>query len=189
MPPVRRLTAILAADVVGYSRLMGVDEEGTHERLKAHLVELLDPKNHQASRPDSQDHRRWRAGGIRQRLVSKRDRAARHMISHNNGRAYHRDGSLLTHCWREMDSNFQYAGAVNLVVALLGGLSSAIECGPGEALLGLPFGPVWVMFRLVAERKVVPCLKPTPRTFAGTLSNGRDPPIAIGRVGSQSSFR
>src|SRR5690348_7001299 len=40
----RRLTAILAADVVGYSRLMGADEEGTHERFKAHLVELLDPK-------------------------------------------------------------------------------------------------------------------------------------------------
>jgi class 3 adenylate cyclase len=44
MPPVRRLTAILAADVVGYSRLMGADEEGTHERLKAHLRELIDPK-------------------------------------------------------------------------------------------------------------------------------------------------
>jgi adenylate cyclase len=40
----RRLAAILAADVVGYSRLMGADEEGTHERLKAHLVELFDPK-------------------------------------------------------------------------------------------------------------------------------------------------
>jgi len=40
----RRLTAFLAADVVGYSRLMGADEEGTHERFKAHLVELLDPK-------------------------------------------------------------------------------------------------------------------------------------------------
>jgi adenylate cyclase len=40
----RRLAAILAADVVGYSRLMGADEEGTHERLKAHLVELVDPK-------------------------------------------------------------------------------------------------------------------------------------------------
>jgi hypothetical protein len=34
MPSVRRLTAILAADVAGYSRLMGADEEGTHERLK-----------------------------------------------------------------------------------------------------------------------------------------------------------
>jgi TolB-like protein/class 3 adenylate cyclase len=44
MPPVRRLTAILAADVAGYSRLMGADEEGTHERLKAHLHELVDPK-------------------------------------------------------------------------------------------------------------------------------------------------
>jgi adenylate cyclase len=40
----RRLAAILAADVVGYSRLMGSDEEGTHERVKAHLVELIDPK-------------------------------------------------------------------------------------------------------------------------------------------------
>jgi adenylate cyclase len=40
----RRLTAILAADVVGYSRLMGADEEGTHERLKAYLRELVDPK-------------------------------------------------------------------------------------------------------------------------------------------------
>jgi adenylate cyclase len=44
MPPVRRLTAILAADVAGYSRLMGADEEGTHERLKAHFGELVNPK-------------------------------------------------------------------------------------------------------------------------------------------------
>jgi adenylate cyclase len=44
MPPVRRLTATLVADVAGYSRLMGADEEGTHERLKAHLGELVNPK-------------------------------------------------------------------------------------------------------------------------------------------------
>jgi class 3 adenylate cyclase len=44
MASVRRLTAILAADVAGYSRLMGTDEEDTHERLKAHLRELIDPK-------------------------------------------------------------------------------------------------------------------------------------------------
>jgi adenylate cyclase len=44
MPPVRRLAAILAVDVAGYSRLMGADEEGTHERLRAHLRELVDPK-------------------------------------------------------------------------------------------------------------------------------------------------
>ena len=35
MASTRRLAAILAADVAGYSRLMGADEEGTHERLKA----------------------------------------------------------------------------------------------------------------------------------------------------------
>jgi TolB-like protein/class 3 adenylate cyclase len=40
----RRLAAILAADVAGYSRLMGADEEGTHERLKSHLRDLVDPK-------------------------------------------------------------------------------------------------------------------------------------------------
>src|SRR5215471_626532 len=40
----RRLAAILAADVAGYSRLMGADEEGTHERLKAHLSELVTPE-------------------------------------------------------------------------------------------------------------------------------------------------
>jgi TolB-like protein/class 3 adenylate cyclase/tetratricopeptide (TPR) repeat protein len=44
MSSVRRLTAILAADVAGYSRLMGADEEGTHERLKAHRRALVDPK-------------------------------------------------------------------------------------------------------------------------------------------------
>src|SRR5216683_1109300 len=40
----RRLTAILAADVVGYSRLMGADEEGTLAALKMHRREVADPK-------------------------------------------------------------------------------------------------------------------------------------------------
>ncbi len=40
----RRLTAILAADIAGYSRLMGADEEGTLARLKAHRRALVDPK-------------------------------------------------------------------------------------------------------------------------------------------------
>jgi adenylate cyclase len=40
----RRLAAILAADVAGYSRLMGVDEEGTLAALKAYRRELIDPK-------------------------------------------------------------------------------------------------------------------------------------------------
>jgi adenylate cyclase len=44
MTATRRLAAILAADVAGYSRLMGADEEGTHERLQAHRRELVDRK-------------------------------------------------------------------------------------------------------------------------------------------------
>ena len=40
----RRLAAILAADVAGYSRLMGQDEAGTLHRLRAHRRELIDPK-------------------------------------------------------------------------------------------------------------------------------------------------
>jgi class 3 adenylate cyclase len=40
MSPVRRLAAILPADVVGYSRLMGVDEVAT---LQAHSSEVVDP--------------------------------------------------------------------------------------------------------------------------------------------------
>ncbi len=39
----RRLAAILAADVVGYSRLIGMDEEGTIARLKAVREEVIDP--------------------------------------------------------------------------------------------------------------------------------------------------
>jgi class 3 adenylate cyclase len=44
MASTRRLAAILAADVAGYSRLMGSDEEGTLERLKSLRRELVDPK-------------------------------------------------------------------------------------------------------------------------------------------------
>ena len=39
----RRLAAILAADISGYSRLMSLDEEGTHARVKRHRRELIDP--------------------------------------------------------------------------------------------------------------------------------------------------
>src|SRR5829696_465575 len=42
-PATRRFLAILAADVVGYSRLTEVDEEGTHLRLRALRVRTLDP--------------------------------------------------------------------------------------------------------------------------------------------------
>jgi len=40
----RKLAAIFAGDVAGYSRLMGVDEEGTLHQLKAHRKDLVDPK-------------------------------------------------------------------------------------------------------------------------------------------------
>ena len=44
MSQIRRLAAILAANVAGYSRLIGADEGGTREHLKALRRELLDPK-------------------------------------------------------------------------------------------------------------------------------------------------
>jgi adenylate cyclase len=40
----RRLAAVLAADVVGYSRLMTADEEGTHRRLVTYRREVIEPK-------------------------------------------------------------------------------------------------------------------------------------------------
>jgi len=43
----RRLAAILAADIAGYSRLMGFDEEGTLARLKRHRRELIEPTIHE----------------------------------------------------------------------------------------------------------------------------------------------
>ncbi len=43
----RRLTTILAADVVGFSRLMEADENGTFSALKAHREELIEPKTRQ----------------------------------------------------------------------------------------------------------------------------------------------
>ena len=63
MTATRRLAAILAADVAGYSRLMGADEEGTLAALKAIRRELDDPKikEHRGHR---QEDRRWLFGGI-----------------------------------------------------------------------------------------------------------------------------
>jgi adenylate cyclase len=55
MASTRRLAAILAADVAGYSRLIGADEGGTLQALKAIRAELIDPQS-------GEDHRR-RCGG------------------------------------------------------------------------------------------------------------------------------
>jgi class 3 adenylate cyclase len=67
MPPVRRLTAILAADLAGYARLMRADEEGTHERLKAHLRELIEPKIAQHRGRTVKNTGEWLLGGVLQR--------------------------------------------------------------------------------------------------------------------------
>src|SRR2546423_12235701 len=44
MSPIRRLAAILAADVAGYSRLIGTDEQGTLNRLRSIRTEVVEPK-------------------------------------------------------------------------------------------------------------------------------------------------
>jgi hypothetical protein len=65
MPATRRLAAILAADVAGYSRLMGADEEGTLDRLK--MLRALADRKSRSIAADRQDHPRRLAGGVRQR--------------------------------------------------------------------------------------------------------------------------
>ncbi len=40
----RRLTTILAADIVGYGRLMAADEAGTQAQLKTHRKEVIEPR-------------------------------------------------------------------------------------------------------------------------------------------------
>ena len=58
----RRLAAILAADVVGFSSLMGQDEEGTLARIKSLRREVIEPKVTRAPRTGVQDDRRWAPG-------------------------------------------------------------------------------------------------------------------------------
>ena len=63
----RRLAAIVAVDVAGYSRLMGRDEEGTLAALRAIRRDLSDPEDQGASGPHRQDDGRRAADRIRQR--------------------------------------------------------------------------------------------------------------------------
>ena len=58
MSETRKLAAILVADVVGYSRLAGADEERTLARLRALRSDLIDPTIDAASRARRQAHRR-----------------------------------------------------------------------------------------------------------------------------------
>ena len=54
----RRLSAILAADVAGYSRLMHSDEEATHAKLTALLADAVAPGDCGTRRPHREEHRR-----------------------------------------------------------------------------------------------------------------------------------
>ena len=79
---IRLLAALFAADVAGYSRLMGRDEEGTHAALMAFRREIVESKNRRASWPHLQDYRRWPPGGVRERrrcgaLLSSKVRCAK----------------------------------------------------------------------------------------------------------------
>ena len=73
----RRLAAILSADVVGYSRLMGIDEAGTLSRLNALRRELIDPTIAAQFGGNRQAHGRRRVRGIRKR------RGRRHLRHRN----------------------------------------------------------------------------------------------------------
>ena len=81
----RRLAAILAADVAGYSRLMGADEEGTLAALKALRRELIDPKVKRtrgaSSRPPAMARlsirQRHRRGALCRRGAARDDRTKR----------------------------------------------------------------------------------------------------------------
>ena len=55
----RRLAAILAADVAGYSRMMGADEAGTIAALRRNLERDVQSRCRGASWPDCQDDGRW----------------------------------------------------------------------------------------------------------------------------------
>jgi adenylate cyclase len=63
----RRLAPILAADVAGYSRLMGADKLGTLEALKALRRDIVAPRHCQPEGPDREDDRRWYVGRVRER--------------------------------------------------------------------------------------------------------------------------
>jgi hypothetical protein len=66
----RRLSAILAADAAGYSRLMHDDEEATHEKLTALLTDAVAPAITRTRWPHCQEHRGRVLGGVSERSRS-----------------------------------------------------------------------------------------------------------------------
>ena len=63
----RRLAGILAADVVGYSAMVGTDEPATLARVRTLRTDLVEPVAATLWRPTVQDHRRWLPHRLRQR--------------------------------------------------------------------------------------------------------------------------
>jgi adenylate cyclase len=68
----RRLAAIFAADIAGYSRLMGANEEGTFRQLKAHRKELVDPKitEHRGRTISGDPEQEYFADGISEDVIT-----------------------------------------------------------------------------------------------------------------------
>ena len=96
-PPVqRKLAAILAADVAGYSRLMGADEEGTLDAPQSAPPRADRPEDRRAPRPHRQDHRRRPPGRVRRASSTRcaaRSRCKRGMAERNAARAETRASS------------------------------------------------------------------------------------------------
>ena len=67
MSETRKIAAILVADVVGYSRLAGADEDRTLSRLRGLRSDLVDPAIARAPRADRQAHRRRHSYRVSQR--------------------------------------------------------------------------------------------------------------------------
>ena len=102
MSETRKLAAILVADVVGYSRLAGADEDRILARLRALRSDLIDPDHRRPSRPHRQAHRRRRPhrvpqrrrrGALRDRSAERPDRAQRRRAAGPPHRVPHRHPS------------------------------------------------------------------------------------------------
>jgi adenylate cyclase len=94
MSETRKIAAILVADVVGYSRLAGVDEDRTLSRLRGLRSDLIDPAIAAASWTHRQAHRRWKPDRVSQ--CSRRD-ALRDRSANRHGRAQRRRAERTPH--------------------------------------------------------------------------------------------
>ena len=81
----RRLAVILAADVVGYSRLMEADEEGTLAQIRSHREELVNPTITEHHWPASQVGWRRCVGRVQQR---RRCRTLCNKFARGNGKSH-----------------------------------------------------------------------------------------------------